>query len=152
MAHGISRPDIADRAPSVAAAAMSLYPSPMSTAAFRRLPISSWLPSATLLLALIAVWEVWVRAAGTAAWLLPAPSRIGRTLWEDRALLAEHAGVTLTEVLLGFGVALGAGVLLGAAIDASPWLRRALYPLIIGSQTVPIPAIAPNMRGSSGRR
>lgn len=105
--------------------------------------LSSWLPPATLLLALIGVWEVWVRLEGTAAWLLPSPSRIGKTLWEDREILADNAWVTLVEVLLGFGVALGAGVLLGVAIDASPPLRRALYPLVVASQTVPIPAIAP---------
>lgn len=96
-----------------------------------------------LLGVLIVVWEVWVRAAGTASWLLPAPSKIGETLWDDRALLARNFRVTLVEVLCGFGLALVAGLVLGALVDASVLLQRALYPLIVASQTIPIPAVAP---------
>ena len=35
------------------------------------------------------------------------------------------------------------GVVCGALIDFSPWLRRALYPLLVASQTIPIIIIAP---------
>ena len=51
--------------------------------------------------------------------------------------------MTLLETLVGFGLALAAGLLVGALVDASPVLRRAVYPLVVASQTVPIPAIAP---------
>jgi len=44
---------------------------------------------------------------------------------------------------LGFALALGVGFALAFLIDASPLLRRALYPLLVASQTVPIVAIAP---------
>ena len=51
--------------------------------------------------------------------------------------------MTLLETLLGFGLALAAGLLVGALVEASPVLQRAVYPLVVASQTVPIPAIAP---------
>ena len=49
----------------------------------------------------------------------------------------------LSEVLIGFACAVIAGVGLGIAVYRSPTLDRALYPIIIASQTIPIPALAP---------
>jgi ABC-type nitrate/sulfonate/bicarbonate transport system permease component len=49
----------------------------------------------------------------------------------------------LLEVVLGFGLALLTGIVTGVAIDSSLVLRRAIYPLIIASQTIPMVALAP---------
>ena len=108
-----------------------------------RAAVPSWGASAVLLLALLALWEIAVRVSETPVWLLPPPSAVGRALVEQRDLLLANAAVTLTAVLAGFAVALGAGLLIALAIDASPTVDRALYPLVVASQTVPIPAIAP---------
>jgi putative hydroxymethylpyrimidine transport system permease protein len=102
-----------------------------------------WLPPATLLIAASAIWELWVRLDDTPAWLLPSPSAIARALVDDRRLLAHHGWVTLQEVIVGFAVALVAGVLLAIAIDASPLVSRAVYPLVVASQAIPIVALAP---------
>jgi ABC-type nitrate/sulfonate/bicarbonate transport system permease component len=102
-----------------------------------------WLAPATLLAVGVAVWEAWVRIDDTPRWLLPPPSVIARTLVDDRALLWHHGWVTLREVLLGFALALVAGVLLAVAIDASVVLARAVYPIVIASQTIPVVALAP---------
>ena len=97
-----------------------------------------------LLLAVgIAVWEWRVKAEDTPSWFLPAPSLIGRTLIDDRGLLADHAWVTLREVLIGFAIALAAAILLAVLIHASEVLERAIYPIVIASQAVPIVALAP---------
>jgi ABC-type nitrate/sulfonate/bicarbonate transport system permease component len=101
------------------------------------------LAPAGLLTAALLVWEAWVRIDGTPGWLLPRPSAIARALGRDRALLAEHGWVTLQEVLAGFAVALVAGALLAVAIDAWPLLARAVYPIVVASQAVPIVALAP---------
>lgn len=100
-------------------------------------------PPLALILAAVAGWELWVRLAHTPAWLLPAPSAIARTIVNDRGLLAHHSRVTLGEVLIGFILALCAGVLLAVAIDASRTIERAVYPLVVASQAVPIVALAP---------
>ncbi|HET7093252.1 MAG TPA: ABC transporter permease subunit, partial [Thermomicrobiales bacterium] len=102
-----------------------------------------WLAPAAILAAFLVVWEAAVRLTGTPLWLLPPPSAVALTLIRERGLLLANARVTLVEVLAGFALALVAGVALAIALDASPALHRALYPLVIGSQTVPIPAIAP---------
>lgn len=96
-----------------------------------------------VLLAGIGIWEWRVRAEETPDWFLPAPSLIARTLWTDRVLLADNAWITLREVLLGFAIALIAGVILAVAIHSSRIVDRALYPIVIASQSIPLIALAP---------
>ena len=105
--------------------------------------MARWYAPALLVLAGLAGWEAAVRLTDTPRWQLPPPSAVARTLVTDRDLLLRHAGVTLTEVLLGFALALAVGLLLAASIAASPVLERAVYPLVVASQTVPVPALAP---------
>jgi NitT/TauT family transport system permease protein/putative hydroxymethylpyrimidine transport system permease protein len=99
--------------------------------------------------ALVGAWQV---AATTGAiadalrledFLVPAPSEIASSLWENRALLADNAWVTLKEVVLGFGCALVAGLSFAVALHLSETLRLAFHPLIVASQTIPIIVIAP---------
>ena len=51
--------------------------------------------------------------------------------------------MTLQEVLVGFALSVVAGVAFAVVLHLSPMLRRAFYPLLIASQTVPIVVIAP---------
>jgi ABC-type nitrate/sulfonate/bicarbonate transport system permease component len=111
----------------------------------RSLSIQRWIWPALLLAALLLVWEAAVRINDTPKWLLPPPSAIVASFRTDWRVLLDHTRVTLVEVLLGFGVALLAGVATGIAIDSSVVLRRAIYPLIIASQTIPMVALAPLM-------
>ena len=105
--------------------------------------VRRWLAPSLVVALALAVWELWVRLAGTPRWFLPPPTVIAETVVADRALLLHHARVTLIEVVLGFGLALVAGVLVASVIDGSRVLERAIYPLVVASQTVPIPALAP---------
>ena len=104
-----------------------------------------WLWPAMLLAGLLLVWEAAVRVNDTPRWMLPPPSAIAGSFRSDWRMLLEHTQVTLVEVLLGFGLALVAGIACGIAIDSSAILRRAIYPLIIASQTIPMVALAPLM-------
>jgi putative hydroxymethylpyrimidine transport system permease protein len=100
-------------------------------------------PPAGLIAALVAGWEWAVRAFGVPPYILPPPSQIAAVLIADRAILLGDATVTLAEVLLGFAVAFVVGVALALAIVSSRTVERAVYPLVIASQTVPVFAIAP---------
>ena len=82
----------------------------------------------------VAVWQWRVEAEDTPSWFLPSPHLIGRTLIDDRGMLADHAWVTLREVLIGFAIALVAGILIAVLIHISPILERAIYPIVIASQ------------------
>jgi len=88
-------------------------------------------------------WEAHVRLRDIPDYLLPSPSAIGQTLWDDRSTLGPEALVTGREMLAGYVLAIITG--LGAAIllRLVPVLRDAVLPLLIGSQVIPIVAVAP---------
>jgi NitT/TauT family transport system permease protein/putative hydroxymethylpyrimidine transport system permease protein len=102
-----------------------------------------------LLAALLGAWQLAASSGALAdllnlePYLVPSPLEIAESLWENRSLLAENAWVTLREVLLGFACAIVAGLGIAVALHLSETLRRASYPLLIASQTIPIIAIAP---------
>jgi putative hydroxymethylpyrimidine transport system permease protein len=96
-----------------------------------------------LILAFLVAWEVIVRLAHVPQYLLPAPSQILSTLVTDRAILWPATWVTAREVLTGFLIAAAAGTGLAVMLHLYGPLRRALYPVLIGSQTVPIVVLAP---------
>lgn len=93
--------------------------------------------------ALLGAWELYVDLGGVDDLLLASPSQIATALFEDRGLLLDNLGVTATEVGLGILLSLVLGLALAVAIHLSPPLRRALYPLMVGSQAVPIVIVAP---------
>jgi putative hydroxymethylpyrimidine transport system permease protein len=108
-----------------------------------------WLLPLGLIALLLGLWQVATSTGAIADalsledFLVPSPAEIADALWENRGLLAEDAGVTLREIVLGILCALVAGV--GSAVLMHRWrvLRDAAYPLIVASQTIPIVVIAP---------
>jgi len=95
--------------------------------------------TATVLLA----WQMLVTLAGLPPFILPGPVRVAKALAENADLIAWHAGVTLTEVILGLilGALLGAATALHLAV--SPLARRLLRPVLILTQALPVFALAP---------
>jgi NitT/TauT family transport system permease protein/putative hydroxymethylpyrimidine transport system permease protein len=102
---------------------------------------SRLLPAALLVLALLGGWELYVDLAGVEEAVLPAPHEIASALWSNRSLIWHNFGVTAEEVALGLALALAAGLALAVLVHLSPLARRALYPLLVGSQAVPVPVI-----------
>jgi putative hydroxymethylpyrimidine transport system permease protein len=107
-----------------------------------RAALKSW-RAAALVAVLIGAWELYVDAGGADPLILPAPHAVAKSLYLDRSLLWSNFLVTAEEVLLGILVAALAGFVLAVLIHLSATLRRAVYPLLVASQTVPIPMIAP---------
>jgi putative hydroxymethylpyrimidine transport system permease protein len=111
--------------------------------------VSRWALPALIVATLIGAWQLAARwhliadALNLEPFLVPAPSDVAKALWEDRSLLADDGWVTLKEVLLGFGCALAVGLAFAVLLHLSETLRRAFYPLIVASQTVPIIVVAP---------
>jgi ABC-type nitrate/sulfonate/bicarbonate transport system permease component len=96
-----------------------------------------------VVLALLGGWEAYAQWGSVDEFLLPAPSAVAQALYDDRALLADNFAVTAQEIGLGLLLALVLALAFALAIHFSPVLRRALYPLLVGSQTIPIPIVAP---------
>lgn len=108
-----------------------------------------WLPPILIVAVLLGLWQlaasldVIANALNIEPFLVPSPSEIAQSLLADRSLLLDNGWVTLQEVLAGFALSVLAGVGFAVALHLSPTLRRAFYPLLVASQTVPIVVIAP---------
>ncbi|MBO9531703.1 MAG: ABC transporter permease subunit [Solirubrobacteraceae bacterium] len=112
-------------------------------AASRTGRLLSWLAPLLTVGGLIALWQGYVRWHEVDPIVLPAPTDVANALWRDRELLLTATEHTLLVLLLGLVAALALGTLCGIALHRSPALRRALEPLLVGSQAVPIPILAP---------
>jgi ABC-type nitrate/sulfonate/bicarbonate transport system permease component len=91
----------------------------------------------------LAVWELYVEVSGISDSSLPAPTQIVEAGWDQRELLLDNTWVTVQEILIGFAAAIVLGVVLAVIIRSSKLAERALYPWLVVSQMVPIPAVAP---------
>lgn len=109
----------------------------------------NWLPPLAVIAGLLGLWQVaaqwdWIaEALNIQPVLVPAPTDVAEALWNDRELLADNAWVTLQEMVLGAAIAAALGFAFAIVLHLSGLLRRAFYPVLIASQTVPVIAIAP---------
>jgi len=92
---------------------------------------------------LLVGWEYMVRLKSVPEWILPGPVRIVRSLIENMPLIAKHAQSTLIECLAGFIIAILFSFIVAFLMDEVPLFKKAVYPLIIASQTIPIVSVAP---------
>jgi len=96
-----------------------------------------------LLVALVAAWA-WLASLDAVDDLtLASPREVAQAFEDDWALLWDNAWVTLQEVLLGLAIAVVAGVVFAVGMHLSRTLRDAAYPLLVGSQAIPIVVLAP---------
>ncbi len=103
-----------------------------------------WTALLSLALALLA-WELVSRMTALPAFILPSPSQVGKRFLEslvDGSLLL-HAGITLSEVLLGLFTGTLFAIVTGYLIAKSRRFERALAPYLVATQAIPIVAIAP---------
>lgn len=100
-------------------------------------------PPVALVAALLALWDGYTRLSGISPTVLPSPARVARASWQSAGLLRWHATQTLMETLAGFALAVMVAIAFATLIDFFVPVRRAVLPLLIASQTVPIVAIAP---------
>jgi NitT/TauT family transport system permease protein/putative hydroxymethylpyrimidine transport system permease protein len=99
--------------------------------------------AALLVLVLLGAWELYSRSGAVDDLILPAPTQIADAIGRDHRLLWDNLLVTASEVAVGLLVALVLGFGLAVALHFSRTARRAVYPLLVGSQALPVVVIAP---------
>src|SRR5687768_4984696 len=99
------------------------------------------LPAVALVVILLIAWEAYVRLASIEPVVLPGPIRITEALWTFRGDAVRHAIPTMLETVIGFSLAVVLAIAAAAAMDRAAPVRRAVEPLLVTSQTIPVVAL-----------
>lgn len=91
----------------------------------------------------IAAWQLATTLLHTPTYFLPSPYAILKDIVAQRDILLQQTGVTTVEVILGYLLSIVIAMPLAILFTYSRAFERAIYPLIVGSQTVPKVAVAP---------
>jgi len=102
------------------------------------------LPTLAVIALLAVLWEAASHWFGVPDYILPSLDSVFSTMANQwSGTLASATWVTTEEVLLGFALSIAVAAGLAVILHSSRILRNACYPLLIGSQAVPIVVIAP---------
>jgi NitT/TauT family transport system permease protein len=97
------------------------------------------------LMVFIVAWEIFVAVKQYPIFILPTPRDV-TAAWIDNwsnGNLPRHVGITLTEIVLGFGIAFAFASVLGYALAKSPLIEKIISPYLVASQAVPLVAVGP---------
>ncbi len=101
------------------------------------------LPALIFLFGLLLFWQLGAMKVD-AAYILPTPTQILAKLWELREpLFMVHLPSTMLVTIIGVAISLVLGLGLAVLMDANPFWQKALYPVVVASQTIPTTALAP---------
>ena len=101
------------------------------------------IPAVVAVLILVACWQLICSSGLVPGYMLPSPVEVLQAFWSDRALLAEHAVITLKEAFAGMFFGVLTGFVFAVIMDHSDILYKAFYPILVITQTIPSVAIAP---------
>lgn len=105
--------------------------------------ITDKLYPAALMAAILIFWQTISAVGLVPRFMLPSPVDVGRAFVVNFKDLAANAGITLTEAFLGLLVGILLGFVLAMLMDRFEKLDKAVFPLLVISQTIPTVAIAP---------
>ncbi|NYF25251.1 ABC transporter permease [Sporosarcina sp. JAI121] len=99
--------------------------------------------SPLIVIMFLSCWELGARLYDK-AFILPSPIQIFIRFWElKKVLLLQHLPATLLTIIIGLLISIVAGTAIAVWMSSSLGIRKALYPILIASQMIPIIALAP---------
>lgn len=101
------------------------------------------LPPLGFTIALFAFWQIICKLFDVPLTILPAPSDIFAALWQYRVPIIDNSWVTLWTTLVGFALATVFGLLIGIAVGWHKNIYSAIYPVLVGFNSVPKVAVVP---------
>lgn len=105
--------------------------------------LSTAAPPALALVAILALWQGASTSGAVPSDVLPPPTRVVSAGWAERRALWRHTLPTLRATVVGFSLSVTTAFVIATLLDFFSAARRALFPLLIMSQTLPLIALAP---------
>jgi NitT/TauT family transport system permease protein len=116
----------------------------MSYAAVKH-SLVEWAPALAVFAIGILAWQGLVAAFNVQEFLLPKPSVIAQTFWDERGTLWDAGIYTFKEALGGFALGSSLGILSALIFAAFRPLGTAFMPFAVAANAIPIIAFAPIM-------
>jgi NitT/TauT family transport system permease protein len=116
----------------------------MSYAAVKH-SLVEWAPALAVFAVGILAWQGLVAAFNVQEFLLPKPSVIAQTFWDERGTLWDAGIYTFKEALGGFALGSSLGILSALIFAAFRPLGTAFMPFAVAANAIPIIAFAPIM-------
>ncbi len=104
--------------------------------------LEAWSPW-IVLAAILVAWEAICRGFQISDFIFPAPTAIAQSLIQYAHPIAGHALQTFWTTMAGFALGVAVGVVLGVIVGSSRLMYTALYPLMVGFNSIPKSAFVP---------
>src|SRR5690606_5220805 len=101
--------------------------------------LAPWITAAIF----VGLWWLGVVVFNIESYVLPSPLETVLALGQYKTSLLKHGLITLVTTFIGFAAAVIVGMGLGIMIGTSRLVYRALYPLLVGLNSVPKAALVP---------
>jgi ABC-type nitrate/sulfonate/bicarbonate transport system permease component len=100
-------------------------------------------PAVAAVALLLIVWQGVCMLGLVPGFMLPSPLEVVQAFVSERKALMEHAVITLQEAFIGLTLGVAIGFVFAVLMDAFEVLYKAIYPILVITQTIPTVAIAP---------
>jgi len=104
-----------------------------------------WVVTPVLVVVIVIIWQLVVSIGRVNPFLFPPPGAVGEKfigLFSTPGIWG-HTLTTLSEILIGFAIAVVTGVVVGVLLGKLPWLEASVRPLIVITQVAPKVAFIP---------
>ena len=92
---------------------------------------------------IILIWYLCCDAEVVPAYMLPSPTKVITAFINNFDVMMKQAAVTLQETLYGLLIGIASAFVIAVIMDRFKWLYKAIYPILVVTQTIPTIAIAP---------
>lgn len=92
---------------------------------------------------IILIWFLCNNFELVPAYMLPSPLDVAKAFINNFSVMLKQAAVTLQEAIYGLGIGIMLAFIVAALMDRFSFLRKAIYPILVITQTIPTIAIAP---------
>ena len=109
----------------------------------KSLNITNKLPAVIAMGSLILFWHLLCETGLVLEFMLPSPIDVFTAFVKEFPLLLEHAKITLIEAFWGLVIGVSIAFIIATLMDQFTIIHKAIYPIIVITQTIPTVAIAP---------
>ena len=96
-----------------------------------------------LIAGVLIIWESIVKINEVPVYIVPAPSRVLSTLFDNLDYFGEALLVTVSEAVIGLMLGATIGIVLASILSLQPNLQRGVMTLAVFIKSIPLVAIAP---------